>query len=160
MRIGIWLVVILGFLISGAYHTRAADPQAIAVSVPVEVAEVVNGGSWSQEGKTGFYRAIVIIPGGGPANVFVQLLSLAEENTPPAIIVTVPIKEVSEQSFASAFLAMDAETDNEMILIVTGFGSGTDQDTAMHFKFDGKGSYTTIVTPGDDSEVEESTPKN
>jgi hypothetical protein len=36
---------------------------------------------------------------------------------------------------------MDAEKDNEMTLIVTAYGSGTDQDTATQFKFDGKGNY-------------------
>jgi hypothetical protein len=132
----------------------AADKAGdIAAAVPVEVSELVSGGTWSENGRSGFYRAMVITPGGGASvAVVVQRLWLESEQAVPQLAGSVPIKGMAEQSFASAVLAMDAETENEMTLIVTAFGSGTDQDTAMQFKFDGAGNYVVVpvtAEPGD-----------
>ena len=130
---------------------RAADVLSIAASVPLEVPEMVSGGAWSDGGATGAYRAMVVMPAAsGPANVVVQLVSLDKGNAPPKVVKTVSIKEVTAQGFSSAFLAMDAENENEMTLIVTAYGSGTDQDTSMQFKFDGKGNYEVMPSPGEE----------
>jgi hypothetical protein len=124
----------------------AADKAAaVAAAVPVAVSEIVSGGTWSENGKTGFYRAMVITPGeSAPVAVVVQLLALESEQAVPQLVATVPITEFAGQAFTSAVLAMDAEIDNEMTLIVTAFGSGTDQDTALEFKFDGAGNYAVV----------------
>jgi hypothetical protein len=124
----------------------AADKAAaVAAAVPVEVSEIVSGGTWSENGKTGFYRAMVIAPAeSAPVAVVVQLLALESEQAVPQLVATVPITEIAGQAFTSAVLAMDAEIDNEMTLIVTAFGSGTDQDTALEFKFDGAGNYAVV----------------
>lgn len=124
----------------------AADKAAaVAAAVPVAVSEIVSGGTWSENGKTGFYRAMVITPAeSAPVAVVVQLLALASEQAVPQLVATVPITEIAGQAFTSAVLAMDAEIDNEMTLIVTAFGSGTDQDTALEFKFDGAGNYAVV----------------
>jgi hypothetical protein len=68
-------------------------------------------------------------------------------SAPAKVVKTVPIKEVAAQGFTSAFLAMDAENENEMTLIVTAYGSGTDQDTSLQFKFDSKGDYKVVPGP-------------
>lgn len=130
---------------------RAADAVSTASAVPLEVPEMVSGGAWSDGGLTGAYRAMVVMPAAaGPANVVVQLITIEKGDTPPKVVKTVPIKEVAAQSFSSAFLAMDAENENEMTLIVTAYGSGTDQDTSMQFKFDAKGNYKVLPGPGDE----------
>jgi hypothetical protein len=88
---------------------------------------------------------MVIAPAeSAPVAVVVQLLALESEQAVPQLVATVPITEIAGQAFTSAVLAMDAEIDNEMTLIVTAFGSGTDQDTALEFKFDGAGNYAVV----------------
>jgi hypothetical protein len=62
----------------------------------------------------------------------------------------VMIKEVTEKKLPNAFLAMDAETDNEMTLIITAYGAANDQDTSVHVKFDGSGAYDILPAPGED----------
>ncbi len=128
----------------------ADKAESLAAAVPAEVSEIVSGGTWSDKGKSGFYRAMVITPGeGAAAAVVVQLLSLESEDATPKIAKTVPIKEIAEKGFSSAVLAMDAENENEMTLIVTAYGSSTDQDTALQVKFDGKGAYEILPMTAD-----------
>lgn len=160
MRVLIGCVSFLG-LFTLIFAARAAEVETIAAAVPVEVAEVVNGGTWTDDSGSGFYRAIVVTPGSGaPASVVVQLLALENEKAAPKIAKTVLIKELKEHAFPNVYLAMDAETENEMTLIVTAYGTGTDQDTAIYFKFDGKGNYQLLDTPEEDPASTEETPKN
>lgn len=139
-----------------AQRSAASDATALAAAVPVEVSEVVTGGNWSEGASSGFYRAMVIIPAArAQAQVVVQLLAVDQDSDLPKVVKTVPIKEMAEQGYANAFLAMDAETENEMTLIVTAYDSGTDQDTSMHFKFDGKGGYQLQPAPDEEAPAEE-----
>ncbi|NJM35759.1 MAG: hypothetical protein HC850_14870 [Rhodomicrobium sp.] len=137
-------------------RAEAQDAGAIAEAIPVEVAEVVSGGTWSDGGVNGLYRALVVIPSssGVQAHVFVQLVALQKDAAGAKVVKTIPVKEISEQIFSTAFLAMDAETENEMTLIVTAYGSGTDQDTTMQFKFDGQGNYKSFAGPGEETPAE------
>jgi hypothetical protein len=134
-------ILLLSLLVSTA-HAASGDVEKLAGAVPVELSEAVSGGLWKNNGATGYYRAMVITPGpGGQTNVVVQLLSVEKPEAAPKLTKTVVIKEIADQKISSAFLAMDSDKDNEMTLIVTAYGSGTDQDTAMQFKFDGAGNY-------------------
>lgn len=151
-------ILVLSLVIPAA---NAADAEKIAAAVPVEIAEVVNGGTWNDNNQNGFYRAIVVTPGSGaPASVIVQLLGVESENAAPKVAKTILVKEVSERAFPNVYLAMDAETENEMTLIVTAYGTETDQDTAIHFKFDVKGNYEILETLAEDPAAIEETPKN
>jgi hypothetical protein len=131
----------LNLLVASA-HAAPGDVEKLAAAIPVELSEMVSGGLWKDGAAAGYYRAMVITPGpGGQTNVVVQLLAVEKPDAAPKVTKTIVLKEVADQKISSAFLAMDSEKDNEMTLIVTAYGTGTDQDTAMQFKFDGKGGY-------------------
>ena len=130
--------------------SAAEDTEKLAAAVPAEVSEVVSGGTWSANGTSGVYRAIVV-GDGQQANIIVQMLSMESATAIPKLVKSVLIKEVAEKKLANAFLAMDAETDNEMTLIVTAYGAGADQDTSMHVKFNGTGTYEILRTPGEEA---------
>jgi hypothetical protein len=133
----------------------AADgPETFAAAVPAEVSEVVSGGTWSEGSVNGVYRAIVVATptaDGQEANVVVQMLSLESAEATPKVIKTILIKEIAEKKLANAFLAMDAETENEMTLIVTAYGAANDQDTSIQVKFDGTGKYEVLPVGGEDA---------
>jgi hypothetical protein len=105
----------------------------------------VSGGTWSANGTSGVYRAMVV-GDGKQANIVVQMLSLESPTAVPKVVKSVQIKEVADKKLPNAFLAMDAETENEMTLIVTAYGAGADQDTSMHVKFSGTGAYEVLPT--------------
>ncbi|WP_125461606.1 MULTISPECIES: hypothetical protein [Rhodomicrobium] len=131
---------------------RAEDPEKLASVVPAEISEVVSGGTWSDSGASGVYRAIVVSPSAvGQANVLVQMLALDKTDVPPKVVRTVLIKEVADKKLANAFLAMDAETENEMTLIITAYGAESEQDTSLHVKFDAKGKYEIMPSVGEDA---------
>ncbi len=146
---------LLALTLCAAPHlAMAQDPAAIAAALPGEVSEVVTGGSWTDGDQKGVYRAMVILPGGGaPAGVFVQLISLPDETAVPKVAKSIALKEVADGQFSNAFLAMDAETENEMTLIVTAFGSGKEQDIGINFKFDNKGAYEVVPAATDPADA-------
>jgi hypothetical protein len=148
--------VLLLSLLMPARAAFADDLEQIAASVPIDITEVVSGGLWNNDGASGFYRAMVVAaaPGRPVANVVVQMFAV-EKETPPKLKKSVTIKEIAEQKIPSAFLAMDAENENEMTLVVTAYGTGTDQDTAMQFKFDAKGDYEVLPGGGEEAPAEE-----
>ncbi len=157
MKTGLYCALIVTVCMWGYAVSAAEDTEKLAASVPAEVSEVVSGGTWSEGGTNGVYRAIVVATPAGDgqqANIVVQMLSLESATAVPKVVKSVLIKEVAEKKLANAFLAMDAETDNEMTLIVTAYGAGADQDTSMHVKFNGKGTYEILPTPGEEAPTE------
>lgn len=153
MKARLYCALIVTVCTWGYSVSAAEDTEKLAAAVPPEVTEVVSGGTWSENGTSGVYRAIVV-GDGQQANIIVQMLSLESAAAIPKVVKSVLIKEVAEKKLANAFLAMDAETDNEMTLIVTAYGAGADQDTSMHVKFNGTGTYEILPTPGEDAPAE------
>jgi hypothetical protein len=150
MKTGLHYALIVAVCAWGSPISAAEDSEKLAAAVPAEVSEVVSGGTWSQGGTSGVYRAIVV-GDGQQANIIVQMLSLESAAAIPKVVKSVVIKEVADKKLANAFLAMDAETENEMTLIVTAYGAGADQDTSMHVKFNGTGTYEILPTPGEEA---------
>jgi hypothetical protein len=148
MKLTMRCVLLLSLLMPVSAAAAADELEQIAASVPADVTEMVSGGVWTNDGASGYYRAMVITPGPSRpvANVVVQLLAVDKADTPPKVQKSIVIKEVADQKIANAFLAMDAENENEMTLVVTAYGTGNDQDTTIHLKFDAKGGYQ--VLPG------------
>jgi hypothetical protein len=154
MKTGFYCAVVVTVCVWGFPVGASEATDKLAASVPAEVSEVVSGGTWSQGPTSGVYRAIVVATpsaDGQQANVVVQMLSLESPTAVPKVVKSVLIKEVADKKLANAFLAMDAETDNEMTLIVTAYGAGADQDTSLHVKFNGSGTYEILPTPGEEA---------
>ena len=127
----------------------AEEPEKLAAAVPVEVSEVVSGGTWSEGAASGTYRAMVVASG-QQANIVVQMLAADAGSTAVKVVKSVAIKELTEKKLPNAYLAMDAETENGITLIVTSYGGGSDQDTALHVKFDSAGAYRILSAPGEE----------
>lgn len=142
-------VLLIG--LAAASPASADEAATLASAVPAQIAEVVSGGTWSEGESSGVFRAIVVSPyAGGSANVIVQMVALDKADAAPKVVRTVLVKEVAEKQLANAFLAMDAETENEMTLIVTAYGAESEQDTSMHVKFDNSGKYEILPPMGEE----------
>jgi hypothetical protein len=153
MKTAFYCTLIVCFIALAHPVGAAEGPEQLVAAVPAEVSEVVSGGSWSEGSTNGVYRAMVVSTPSGSApqaNVVVQMLAVESATSVPKVVKTVMIKEVADKKLANAFLAMDAETDNEMTLIVTAYGAATDQDTSVHVKFNGSGAYEILPAPGED----------
>ena len=153
MNTGLYFALVASVCAWALPLSAAENTEKLAAAVPVEVSEVVSGGTWSANGTSGVFRAMVVAtPAGEPqANIVVQMLSLENATAVPKVVRSVLIKEVADKKLPNAFLAMDAETENEMTLIVTAYGAGADQDTSMHVKFSGAGTYEILPAPGEEA---------
>lgn len=162
MKTGLYCAFIIAVCGSACPVFAADATESLAAAVPAEVSEVVSGGTWTEGSANGVYRAMVVSTPAGDgqqANVVVQILSLASPNAVPKVIKSVVIKEVADKKLPNAFLAMDAETVNEMTLIVSAYGAASDQDTSLHLKFNGSGAYEILPASGEEAPAD-ADPKN
>jgi hypothetical protein len=125
------------------------SPDDIAGAVPVEIPEVISGGGWQDGGMNGVYRAIVIVSGAEKdfaARVYVQWIGLSA-NGPPHVVKTAPIKEFNDKKLPNAILDLDADAENQAIIIVTTFDPRIQKPTSTAFKATKPGIYQPAPLP-------------
>lgn len=73
---------LLAFIATPLATAAAEDDAALVGALSPQIADVVSGGSWSEGGQGGFYRAISVMSGDGKsfgAHVYVQWLAFEEK---------------------------------------------------------------------------------
>jgi hypothetical protein len=137
-----------------------ADDTKLVEAVAPEVAEVATGGSWSVDKQGGFYRAIVVMTGDQKsfgAHVYLQWLAFSEGSPIPAVVKTVPIKEINDQGLANASIALEGEEgkDNEVTVVVSSYDLDADKDITLFVKAGQPGNYAMVAAPakGDDDDA-------
>ena len=145
--------VALGLVGTTSFPLRAEDktPDALIAQIPAEVPEVVSGGNWNDGGTAGAYRAILVISGRDKdfaARVYLQWIAFKADGGQPQIVKTVAIKEVNDLRWQNGFIALgDADTDNEMTIIVTSYDPKQDKDVSLAFKAKTPGVYAVTEPP-------------
>ena len=129
-----------------------ADDTKLIDGVAPEVAEVVTGGSWSIDKQGGFYRAIVLMTGDQKtfgAHVYLQWLAFSEGSPIPAVVKTVPIKEINAQGLANASIELEGEEgkDNEVTVVVSSYDLDADKDITLFVKAGQPGTYAMAAAP-------------
>jgi hypothetical protein len=143
--------IILSLAAPAATNALADDTKLIEGVAP-EVAEVATGGSWSADKQGGFYRAIVLMTGDQKsfgAHIYLQWLAFTESSPIPAIIKTVPIKEINDQGLANASIALEGEEgkDNEVTVVVSSYDLEEDKDITLFVKAGQPGTYAMATAP-------------
>ncbi len=115
-------------LVGGAQvHAQATRPaNDLAASVPLDVSEVAAGGSWTDGGKTGVYRTIVVVNGPNEApkaHVVVQWIGMKAEGGPTELVKSVDLKDVADAGLTNASVALEAEREDEVTIVVTSYDS-------------------------------------
>jgi hypothetical protein len=136
-------------LVCAGAQAQLKSPEAIAGAIPVEVPEVISGGGWQDGEMNGIYRAIVIVSGAEKdlaARVYLQWIGL-NANGAPHVVKTVPIKEINDKKLPNAILDLDADADNQALIIVTTFDPTTQKPTSTAFKATKPGIYQPAPLP-------------
>jgi hypothetical protein len=141
-------------LAAPAATNALADDTKLVDAVAPEVAEVATGGSWSADKQGGFYRAIVLMTGDQKsfgAHVYLQWLAFTETSPIPAVVKTVPIKEINDQGLANASIALEGEEgkDNEVTIVVSSYDLDEDKDITLFVKAGQPGKYAMAEAPKD-----------
>ena len=139
-------------LAAPAVTSALADDAKLIDAVAPEVAEVATGGSWSADKQGGFYRAIVLMTGDQKsfgAHIYLQWLAFTETSPIPAIVKTVPIKEINDQGLANASIALEGEEgkDNEVTIVVSSYDLDEDKDISLFVKAGQPGTYAMVKAP-------------
>jgi hypothetical protein len=130
----------------------AADKpaEAIAAAVPVEIAEVVSSGAWQDEGVPGIYRVVTVLSGSGndyAANVVIQWLALKPGADKPQVLKSVAIHEVAERHVPSVSLSLEADKENEALILIRAPDPVAKQDIVLAFLAGRPGVYKPTTAP-------------
>jgi hypothetical protein len=145
-------VLAAGILLA-AYGVKAwaAAPADLAAGVAPQVLGVVTGGNWQDNGKKGFYRAVMIAPADATSGVqvYVQWITAADQNNGgvPVIDKIIPVKEVADLKLLGANLSMDFEKPNEFFLYVEPTDVNKAADQSLSITATSPGLYSAVKGP-------------
>lgn len=129
-------------------HPAAADEaaaSAIAAALPPAILEVANGGAWSKGEERGYYRAIVVSQPDANRDasfLYLQWITYKGSTSDGKVIAAVPVKEINALKLPNAFLAIDAEKEQEALVTVSSFDPEKDADIIFTVTATAPGSYT------------------
>ena len=117
------LILIAATLIAGPASAIAREAaSALAAAVPVEVAEVVSGGTWIDGQASGTFRTITIQAQGNTeiATVFLQWIGSRSPVDAIEIIASLPLREFNEQNLATASVSLENDADGAARIVIAG----------------------------------------
>jgi hypothetical protein len=116
------VVVALCVVASTARAPAGERETALAAAVPVEVAEVVSGGSWIDGQASGSFRTITIQVAGNTelAQVYLQWIGSRSPVDPIEVISSLPLREFNEQALASASVSLEGDIDGAAKIVIAG----------------------------------------
>jgi hypothetical protein len=143
-------LIALALILTPLAPTAAQTSEEIAAAVPIDIPEVVSGGEWQDGGSIGAYRAVVLLaPLGNEAQalVFVQWIGAKDANSPLDIVQNIAIKDVSDRKLPMASIAIEAEKENEAIIIVTSADPKTQAPIVLAYKATKPGVIAPTAVP-------------
>lgn len=143
--------------------TRAQTTDQMAMKVPLDVLEVVSGGEWRHDGGSGAYRVLVMLGQVGDAvqtSVYVQWIGTKSANSPLAIVRSVVIRDVSIRKLQAANVAIESETENQAVIVVSSVDPKTDKPIVLAYKATRPGVVETTDVPENYKPKEDAAPKN
>lgn len=126
-----------------------ADKMApwVPPGVPLGVSEVVTGGSWSEGGRSGYYRAVVVQSGHEGMRtvaVFLQWLTENEDGDTIAIAASVPIREMEGHIVPFASVALESDVQNDVQLTIAAPEAADSAVRLVIIRAAGPGSYVVV----------------
>ncbi|MEL6289548.1 MAG: hypothetical protein AAFQ42_12725 [Pseudomonadota bacterium] len=129
-----------------ASKVTSSEAARVVRSIPTQVFEVLVAGAWEAEKKTGYYRAVATAAGKAGeehAEVFLQWIAVDKKSA--TVFKSVGIEEVARLKVPGLTLAVDAEEDGRIILIISHFDDETGEPSTLEFTADKPGSYVPVV---------------
>lgn len=131
-------------------QTSQRSPADVVAALPIEIPEVISGGLWRQGDRTGVYRAVVVLvpaPPGLKAEVHVQWLGLSADKAAPAVATSVAVEDFSRRRLGNAQLSLEADKDNEVIIIVTSYDEAQKKPVVLAYRATAPGEVTPAELP-------------
>ncbi len=145
------LIIITASVFFRASNSWAAGNEstaALVAAIPTAVPQVLTSGIWEDQGNQGVYRVVVVNSVGEDKSfstqIFVQWLESRKGQTTMAVHSTVEVKEAANQDLKDAFVFMDAEEKNAVLLIISSFDEKAEQDRQLWVKLTTPGTYEIV----------------
>lgn len=118
--------------------------------VPIEVSEVVSGGTWTDGPASGSFRTVTVqVPGETDvAQVFLQWIGSRSPVEPIELLMSVPVSEFNGLKLPSASVTIDAETEGEVRIDIAGQPSEAQQSVIVVLVATTPGHYSVVPQPG------------
>jgi hypothetical protein len=129
------VVIVLSIMaMAGDRAMSATFGAESSVRVPIEIVEVVSGGSWVSGTQSGFWRTVTVMVSrpNDSSEVYLQWVGSRSPTAPLEIIASAPLREFNDLHLPSSSVALDSDMDGEARIVVTGETEGR-QPTAMTF---------------------------
>lgn len=119
--------------LAGPAAAAPLAPQDAAAAVPANVIQVVSGGTWEDGGKKGTYRAIMVAPASPAegAQIFLQWLAAGKDPGTVEVASVVALQKINDMKLPDAFLSMDFEKSNEVMLYVQPYDPAKESDQSF-----------------------------
>ncbi len=133
---------------------HAQDAERMTLAIPAEVTEVITAGTWSDEGKSGVFRATVLtapVKDSSQAHLVLQMMAISQDGNSSQIYKTVPVSQVSDKKLPNAFLTVEEDsTENEVTWRLTSYDAASDTDGGTLIKINAKGVIEVKAAAKDD----------
>lgn len=136
-----WVPLAFALILAGASANAFAQgprsPEAVAAAVPLEVPEIISGGSWQDGQNRGIYRAVVVLTGSQAdfaANVVVQWIGSKGDGSKLEIVNAVPIADFNQKRMANAFLSLESDIENEVVIAISAYDIKTQKESMFAYK--------------------------
>ena len=142
------LLSVVGAALAAGSAIAEPDAAGLAAAVPVEVTEIVSGGSWVEGTASGSFRTVTIqsyVPA-EVAEVWLQWIGSRSPAEPVQIISSVPLREFNDQKLTSASVTLDGETDGTARIMITGQDSDQRAAAALNFLATKPGLYEPVAS--------------
>jgi hypothetical protein len=145
-----WLLAFGLFYFGGLIFSPVAVAESegleVASRLPVEVAEVVSGGTWIDGQASGSFRTVTIqtYAPSEMAEVYLQWIGSRSPVEPLQVISSVPLREFNEMKLASASITLDTETEGVAKIVVAGQDAGGRPAGLLSFRATGPGRYELV----------------
>lgn len=152
LRTGLSLAILASAVVGPA---RAADIKAYVDALPNVITEVDTAGSWSDNGKNGVFRAVLLIVpvnDTSEAHLVIQLLSTDAGGNSWSVYKSLPVQQFNDKKMPTATLYLEEyDTENEITWTVTGNDAKTGEETSSRVRVTVKG----VVEVSDVTKAEE-----
>ena len=142
-----FLVPSLSVLLLAVLHSPLGATTKTAETVPINVSEVVSGGTWTDGAASGWFRTVTVQVPGEPevAQVYLQWIGSRSPVEPVELLTSVPVSEFNGLKLPSASVSIEAETEGEARIDIVGQESANHPPATVTLIATTPGHYTIIA---------------
>jgi hypothetical protein len=148
MRLDFGVVVLILASLAWVSPVQAqSEPASIAARLPLEVTEVVTGGTWVEGSASGTYRTVTVFTAAPTetVDVFLQWIGSRSPVDPLQILSSLPLREFNELKLTSASVTLDDEAEGRVKITIAGQDGNARAAAPITFIATKPGQYTVGV---------------